>query len=228
MTENKSTKSAPLFLGIFLIIAIMLSVTLYCGSLTGRWSTFRGLDESKEALQQLPWTIGDWEANPEKAGKLSKEDVNMLQIEDAYIVRRYKNTKTMAEVNLIMMVGPTGRVVVHTPEICFGGRDYEKEDAKIVVSFPVGNYMENDATDDMFWKLNFVNKSARGGTISFYYGVSAGGPWIASENPRSDFQRYRYAYKLQAEASVDGETDNVKQFLEDCLATIHEHMRPCQ
>lgn len=206
----------------------MLAVTLYCGTLTGRWSSFRGLDESKEALQTLPWTIGDWVADPEHAGKLAKDDVTMLQIENAYIVRRYKHSKTLTEVNLILMVGPTGRVVVHTPEICFGGRDYEKEEAKAVVAFPAGTYSESGAADDTFWKLNFVNKSVRGGTISFYYGVSVGDVWAALENPRSDFQRYRYAYKLQAEAAVDGENDNVKQFLEDCLPTIHGCMRPCQ
>lgn len=218
----------PLAFGIGLIVAMMFAVTVYCGNMIGRWAPFEGLEKAQTALHDLPWVIGDWESDPEKAGKLAKEDVAMLEIENGYIVRSYKNARTGAIVNLMMMVGPTGRVVVHTPEICFGGRDYEKQGSPAIVSIPIVNYSGEGDSMDTFWKLNFVNNSARGGTISFYYAVSVGEAWKASDDPRSHFQRYRFAYKIQAEAFADGEIDNVEEFLTDCLPTIHEHLRPCR
>lgn len=224
MSTNSTPKAPPIVFGIILLSVLMLAITAYCGMLTERWTPFTGLSDARAKLKELPLTIGDWEAEGE--GVLAKEDVIMLQIENGYISRRYKNSKTQAVVNLVLMIGKTGLIVVHTPEVCFGGKNYEKEETRSVVSFPIVDYSGVGPTDDEFWKVNFVNRAAQGGTISFYYGVSVGDSWIAAENPRSSLQRFRYVYKIQAEAMVDGETDNVHLFLSDCLPTIHEYMLP--
>jgi hypothetical protein len=83
---------------------------------------------------------------------------------------------------------------------------------------------------DSFWRIDFTGRSLdTNNTISFYYAVSTGDEWLAVEDTRAAFQRFRYVYKLQAEAfSRSGEEgDTVKQFLTDCLPTIHEYLRPC-
>lgn len=224
MTDK--AKPTSFFFGLFLLIVLMIGVTAYCGILTGRWAPFTGLEEAREVLRELPLTIGDWEAGEER--QLSKDDVTMLQIENGYICRRYKNSVSQAEVNLVIMIGKTGLVTAHTPEFCFGGRNYEKESTRSAIAFPIVNYSGKGPTDDLLWKVNFINRAAQGGTISFYYGVGVGDSWLASENPRTELLRYRYAYKLQAEAMVDGETDNVRQFLGDTLPTVQKYLRPCQ
>lgn len=224
MTEK--TKSTTFYFGLILLVALMLGVTAYCGLLTERWAPFTGLEEARKVLRELPMKIGDWEASEDRP--LSKDEIAMLQIENGYVCRRYKNTTTQAEVNLVLMIGKTGLVTAHTPEFCFGGRNFEKEKTRSAVAFPIVHYSGKGPTDDMFWKVNFVNRAAQGGTISFYYGFGVGDTWLASENPRFELLSYRYAYKLQAEAMVDGETDNVRQFLTDCLPTIQEHLRPCR
>lgn len=219
-------KSKTFIIGLILVVLVMLGTTVYCGWLTERWAPFAGLEETRKALKELPLTIGDWEAAEELS--LLKGDVTMLRIENGYISRRYKNSRNQATVNLVIMAGQTGRVVVHTPEVCFGGKNFEKEDTKTVVAFPIEDYSGNGPPEDEFWKVNFVNRSAQGGTISFYFATSVGDSWVASENPRNLFRRYRFAYRIQVEAMVDGETDNVAEFLTDCLPKIHEHMRPCR
>lgn len=226
MTSKKDKKTSQFAVGIIVAVVILVGVTAYSGMTSGRWGAFRGQEEAQKALKELPMEIGDWVADKEET--LSRQDVLMLQIQNGYIVRRYVNAKTRATVNLMIMVGPTGRVVVHTPEVCFGGKNFEKEDSRTMVPITVPKSDGSGEWNNEFWRVNFINKSIQGGTISFYYGVSVGSEWNASDNPRLAFQYYRYAYRMQVEAFVDGETDNARVFLEECLPVIHDHLKPCR
>lgn len=223
-------KSSPLIVGIVLISSVILGVSYYCGAQTGRWGAFSGLPESQELLKKLPMQIGDWVA--EKDFEMDKASVTELQIENGYINRAYKNTKTQATVYLTIIVGPTGRVTVHTPEICFGGRDYVKSNERLSVTFPaVPQENGTKMMDDAFWQVAFVNNAIGGlesGKIVFYYGISIGKEWIAAKNPRYELRRFRYAYKLQAQARMDSEVDNVKEFLQDCSSVIHQYLRAAE
>jgi hypothetical protein len=224
---NKGT--APLLTGIIIIIVITVAVTGYSGLLTGRWGTFQGLDEARTALKALPLEIGDWKADKER--ELGEQSTAMLRIQNSYIFRTYRHTVTQEIVLLTIMVGPTGKITVHTPEICFGGKDYEKEAVRTSVPINVQRLSGDKEVADAFWWVNFVGRSLDvNNRISFYYAVSTGDAWVAIENARSTFQTYRYVYKLQAEAysGSAAEGDNVQRFLIDCLPTIHEHLRPCR
>jgi hypothetical protein len=220
------SKSTQFIIGIVLIIVITFCMTVYSGMQTGRWSQFSGLIDARKVLKDLPKEINDWTMEGEEQ-VLDNETTTMLQIQDGYIARSYRNNKTQAVVHFVLMVGPTGRVVVHTPEICFGGKDYQKEENRVSVTFPVTLQDVSGESDDTFWKVDFINRGLRHDKISFYYSVSLGKSWIAAENPRSAFQFSRYAYKFQVQALSDGELDNAKIFLQDCLPTVHEFLRPC-
>ncbi len=228
MPSTKSAPSSSLFVGIFIVAVLTLAVTVYCGNLTGRFGNSHKQQEAGKLLKELPMTIGDWVA--EKEELLPKTDVDQLEIENGYICRRYRNSKSHSEVFLTLMVGPTGRIVVHTPEFCFGGKNYTKEEGRTPVSFPIVAPAANAPTDDTFWQVNFINKDIQADKISFYYGVSTGQTWVAVENPRSEFSRYRFVYKMQTEAlgAASGTADVASAFLTDALPTIHKHLLACE
>jgi len=221
----------PLLIGIVIIAIITVAITRYAGSMTGRWGDFDGIKEARAVLKTLPLEIdgavGTWVADGERA--LDSESIRMLRIQNSYILRTYRNTVTQEAVHLTIMVGPTGRITVHTPEICFGGRDYEIEAARTHIPFSV-QLASGEEIEDMFWRVDFVGRTLDiDNRISFYWAVSTGGPWEARNNPRRDFRSYRFVYRIQAEAffgSAEG-GDAVRRFLEDALPVIHEHLRPC-
>ena len=218
-------KKTELYLGIIVIVAFTVGITVYSGTLWGRWGTFQGLDEARETLKSLPMTIGNWEAESE--GELDSVSVAMLRIQDSYIFRTYKHRETQAFVRMTLMVGPTGKITVHTPKVCFGGKDYEMESDNTRVEFAVLSG-DNDISDT-FWRIIFAGRSLDvSSRIAFYWAVSPGDTWSAVENPRITFQRYRYVYKIQVEAfaGAGDDGDNVKKFLTECLPVIHEHMIP--
>ena len=215
--------------GITVIVLITVGVTLYTGADWGRWGSLRGLDEARALLKNLPMQIGDWVA--EKEGELDSTSITMLRIQDSYVFRSYKNTDTQAFVRVTFMVGPAGRITVHSPEVCFGGKDYKMESARERVEFNVLPLSSDKETIDTFWKVNYVGQSLdTNNLISFYYAVSPGDAWKAVEHPRLTFQKYRYVYKLQAEAfsGTEEAEDTVKKFLSECLPTFHEYLRPCE
>ena len=217
----------PILTGIVIISTITVAITFSAGSLSGRWGVFSGLDDARATLKTLPMEIGDWQA--EKEGELDKTSVTMLRIQDSYVHRTYRNSVTQAVVYLTFMVGPTGKITVHTPEVCFGGKDFEKDAERTSVQIAVER--EADEIIDSFWRINFTGRAIdTNSRISFYYAVSPGDTWNAVESPRSTYQTYRYVYKLQAEAyaGVGGDGDNARKFLEDCLPVIHKHMLPCK
>ena len=221
--------TVPLLLGTVLFAVVTVAITLYAGTLTGRWGTFRGMDEARASLKLLPMEIGKWKAEEER--QIGEQAVAMLQIQDSYIFRSYKNSDTQDTIHLTLMVGPAGRITVHTPDICFGGRNYEKESQRTRVPISVQPQSGDREVKDELWRIDFVGRSLDvNNRISFYYAVSTGDAWQAVENPRWYFRTNRYVYKIQAEAysGVGDEDDTVKRFLEDCLPTIHESLRTCR
>jgi len=231
-------KTLSLFTGIAVIVILTAAVTAYSGSLLGRWGKFKGMDEARVEMKSLPMEIGQWEAGawqernwvPGVERELDDLSITMLQIQNSYIFRTYKNTVTQEEVHLTLMVGPTGRITVHTPDICFGGRDYEKESTRNRV--PITVQLESGKEiDDTFWRIDFVGRSLdMNNRISFFYAVSTGDAWSAAEQPRWNFRTFRYVYKLQVQAYSGSEEEGgiVQKFLEDCLPTIHEHLQQCR
>ncbi|GHT11108.1 hypothetical protein FACS1894170_04240 [Planctomycetales bacterium] len=225
-------KIKSFFIGLIIFAVLTVVITVYSGSLTGRWGTPFAVNEARTVLKSLPLTIGNWEAA--KEGELDKSSITMLGVQDSYITRSYKNTITQNVVHITIILGPSGRVTVHTPEICFGGKDYVKESER--VSVPINIQIDNGAKiiEDSFWKVDFVGKSLdTNNRISFYYAHSDGGPWVATKNARWEFSKHRYAYKLQAQAysassSEDKSTDTVKEFLNEVLPEIHAHLTAMQ
>lgn len=248
--QASSGQFSNILFGALVIAALTAAITYYSGIMTERWSSFSGLDEAGKRLREIPMTIGDWTASEELS--LAKDEINALQIKDRCIVRRYQNKKTRDEINFVLMVGPTGKLVVHTPEICFGGREYEKSGERTAEKFPIADADPAGPTDDYFWKVVFNHRAATGSAIVFYYAIGTGNSWVASENPRSEFERRRFVFKMQAEAyhfdnagtsdhekteatktdsaapkeTVQKPADSVAQFLRDALPVIRKYTAP--
>jgi len=219
----------PLFIGIIIISVLTIAVTAYSGYLFQRWGYFEGLPEARDLLRQLPMEINGWVA--EEDSPLRPGEVAMLKIQDAYVNRVYTNRETGATVHFTLMVGPTGRITPHRPEICFGGRDFAREAERTSVPIDVQLDCGREIVDT-FWRVNFVNRAiGTNNRISFYYGTYHGerpaDVWHAVERPRRTFQRFRFVYRIQVQAfSVQGdERDTARQFLEDALPTIHRYLK---
>ncbi|MGL6225749.1 MAG: exosortase-associated EpsI family protein [Thermoguttaceae bacterium] len=222
-TPEKGGQSG-LIVRVVVVLLLTAVMTYVAGANWGRWGGFsKQMENASQSLELIPKSFGDWEAGEDE--QLNQTSVDMLELAD-YIVRQFVNQKTGERVSVLMMVGPTGRLVVHTPQVCFGGRNFKMMSDPIPVSFPGTGKEANNLS-----KLVFKNQSMNGGTKIFYYGVSTGGPWMPITNTsRYDLQGNRFLYKLQLEAFVKDEferDDCIKRFLNEFLPLIEGKMVSC-
>lgn len=227
-TTPEKVGQSGLIVRIVVILLLTAVMTYVAGAKWGRWGGFsEQMVNASKSLEQIPKSFGDWDAGEDE--QLSQTSVDMLELAD-YVVRQFFNQKTGERVSVLMMVGPTGRLVVHTPQVCFGGRNFKMMSEPIPVTFP-GNGPSSGKESSSLSKLVFKNQSLNGGTKIFYYGVSTGGPWMPiTGTSRYDLQGNRFLYKLQLEAFVKDEferDDCIKRFLTEFLPLIDGKLVSC-
>ena len=104
-----------------------LSVSSLVGDFVCR-SMARSADQERlmrsagEAVSRLPETIGPWRL--EASEPLDDTALRMLDCR-AYQSRQYTHEKTGEKVNFLLLVGPAGPLVAHTPEVCYASTDFQ-------------------------------------------------------------------------------------------------------
>ena len=223
-TKLTASDKSRLIIGLLVVCILTGGTTYVVGNNWGRWGAMNAnMKEAGVVFDQLPKETDNWIAEEEDQ-KLDRAAIDQLEVAN-YVVRRYTHKSTQERVSLIIMIGPTGRLVVHTPEICFGGRNYTPESTvSAKISYEDAN--TKDIHKDVFRKIVFHNQAMEGGSKVFYFGVSVGGPWMEIvDSTRRDLQQYRYLYKLQLEAFVPsnatGDDDVISRFLTEFLPTFN-------
>jgi len=229
--QSNKMETGPLFFGMAIVIVSTLLTTYVTGANWGWWGPMRtAMREAGVAIQHIPREFGEWEAATDDE-KLDEASVEQLELSD-YVVRRYTNKITGETVALIFMVGPTGRLTAHTPQICFGGRNFKMDSRPIPVSFSYEGDEDSSENQDALAKIVFRNQSVSGGAKLFYYGVSTGQNWMPiTDTSRFDLRHKRFLYKLQVEAFVrddqSGEDDVIARFLRDFIPLVRPGLVEC-
>ncbi len=218
----RETPWKTLILGLFIVIGLTAFSGAMQGRLAHRWGPPEELIRAGERLAQFPLQCGDWVA--EKDMTLSDEEI--LQLEPAgYLFRRYTHERTGEQVTVTILVGPTGPIAVHSPEICFSSRTYQQDTKRAAV--PVGS----PQSDDRLWSLRFKSRKLEGDRLQVYYGWSTGSGWSAAADARYAFARFPYLYKIQLagyagdrEVTDPKYTDACGEFLKVFLPEVTEYL----
>jgi hypothetical protein len=165
--------------------------------------------------------------------KMEKETLDQLQ-PAGYIQRLYVNRESGAAVSITVMVGSSGRMAVHTPEICYGSRDHEQLGLRQAIRIPFAsegfNKNQTVKDHDAVWKTAFRLKGIDAQKMNIYYAWSTGDRWVAAENPRFFYASKPFLYKLQLANQVpagnnEKATDPGLQFLIDFLPVLQEYIQ---
>jgi len=107
---------------ILLVAGLTLASGMIHGRLTNRWGPPTAMLAAAERLKGVPTECGDWR-RMEKDLEMDETTINMLELE-GWINRTYLHQPTGQTVHVAVLLGPPGRISVHTPEICFSSRDH--------------------------------------------------------------------------------------------------------
>lgn len=209
--------------GISLAAGAMILCNGYLdGVWTNRWERSRAMEMAIANIERIPMTMGDWQARSEK---LDDQSIAIGCIE-GYFLRHYKNKHNGKEITVLLMCGRPGPLSVHTPEVCYKSSGFQVKGA---IAKEVQKYNEAGASAE-FFSAKFAKPEVAGeANLRIRWSWAAGGSWVATEQPRSDFARYPVLYKMyviQNVTSVGERADEAMcaQFLKQLMPTIDQAM----
>jgi len=191
--------------------------------LTGGFGTSSDLVEAAARLENVPLVLGDWE------GQRKSMDARALEIAgpENYFNGSYRNRKTGEQVSVTVLCGRRAQLVVHQPEVCYGGAGYHEaydKERYTIESSGAG-------VVDAFWTTPFVRSAATPDPLRIFWGWSDGGPWTAPASPRWSYLRSTYLYKLYVVRSMTKqdeplESDPAVGFLRQFVPELRRCLSP--
>lgn len=206
-------------------LVFIAALTFTTGLSMSRYETalMKNSTEFAELMRSIPEEFGNaedgiWKRT--KAAALPHYAVDQLKVRDAEHWT-YVNDKTEERVNVSFLIGPTGRLSVHTPEVCLAGGGYQVHRERVREEF---EKPEQEAADpDTFWRVSIINNTAPDVQFVVYYGLGTGKQWWAKETPRYELAKFPFILKLQVETvtTSDPEQHNsAREFLKAFLPEI--------
>jgi hypothetical protein len=191
-----------------------------CRSMARSGDQERLMRSAGEAVSRLPETIGRWRL--EASEPLDDTALRMLECR-AYQSRQYTHETTGEKVNFLLLVGPAGTLVAHTPEVCYTSTDFQ-----LFGKTRVETVRGSGAQADSFGSVALKSKSLNWQNQLVYYAWRPyGGHWQAPANPRLSLCGHPMLYKLQLSVSAPdlgapapAERNAAERFLADSLPVL--------
>ena len=206
---------------VFLIVAATIVSGLLHGRLTNRWGQPADWLQVASALAAVPEQLGPWQMVA--AEELTETVAQTLEC-TGYVLRTYRHELSGETVNVAVLLGPPGPMTVHTPEICYSGRDYRFPEERRLAELE-----EPPGSEHAFWALRLHPRDPLRAKLDVYYAWSDGGAWMAPSDPRFSLANRPYLYKLQLAGEVvtapDGEEESpCERFLTDVIPHLQSHL----
>ncbi|PHR95882.1 MAG: hypothetical protein COA78_29435 [Blastopirellula sp.] len=204
---------------------VVVSLTILSGVVYERTSrydeTSQRANEAAQKLNELPEIIGAWRLDTQKP--LDETAERILQC-NGYLNNTYVNDTTGQFVHVAVLLGPTGPISVHTPEICYSSRDYDISEDRNAISIS-----EKENGGHTLWSLDLLKKDLQASKLRVYYAWSFGEKWEATEEPRYYYAGKPFLYKIQLACSVpavesEDEIDAGQEFLKQFLPALQKQL----
>jgi len=186
-------QSTPI-LGVVVVVVLTLVSGAIHGRMSNRWGPSPDMLAAAKRLESLPTQLGPWHVASE--GEMSDYVVNMLEC-TGYLVRVYEHQETFERVTMTLLVGPSGPMSVHTPDICLPSRDFAPDGGRERVAIAAG-----DGRSFEVWRQAFRANDLQASRQRVYYGWGPDGSWSAPNDPRFEFAREPFLYKVQVSAAL--------------------------
>jgi hypothetical protein len=216
---NRSNLSYLLALA--LMAGITVSAALVHGNLLRRWESVEDTTAARALVEKLPREFGEWRLTEEMP--LTDSAVQILQCA-GYANRLYTNQRTGDQIAVTLLLGPSGPLTVHTPEICLSSRDFESMGAADQVTI----HTEESAA--RFYYAMFRSTTPTLPPIEIYYGWNNYHGWEAPDAPRFAYGGDPQLFKLQVVSQLwpnvaAGEGGLAAKFLSSLLSAMPDELK---
>lgn len=163
-------------------------------------------------MSTYPKELGAWRQSAE----LPLDEVTIQELQcQAFMHRMFENQRTGRSAHALVLLGPTGTISVHTPEVCYSAKDFEilGESQRVEVTDKRGVAHE-------FWLARVRRRDASEQVLRVYYAWGTDHVWKAPSNPRFEYTFAPDLFKSQFvfhETAVSGGVDEEHDFLREFL-----------
>jgi hypothetical protein len=219
---KQATRKRPVRWMFAALVVLTAAPAVAHGLLSQRWRPAADLSTAALNLEAFPRQFTDWKQQGDEE-QMPQDAIDELQCA-GYFNRRYVNQKLGRDVTVMLMVGPSGPLIRHPPEICYGNR------ANRLLYDPVTLTVETpDSQSHTVRLLRYKNPAVASGEFSVCYGWSADGSWSVPDYPRVTYGGAPRLYKLQVlTTDAVGEHGTLPaataRFLDDFLPLLRDRM----
>jgi hypothetical protein len=197
-------------------LTLLVAAGTVHGLWSDRWRPSDALEAAAARLEQVPIDIGDWQGKDVESDAAAFAQAGAR----AYWTRAYTHRYSGGTVLAILMCGRSGRMAVHTPEICYRGAGYDL----VGTPAPVVVRDEDEAEAGTLWSARFAKQAGTLSDLRLYWGWNGGGDWRAPANPRWEFRGRPYLYKLYVSQEITdpSEANATADFVRQLLPVLKE------
>lgn len=212
MTDRRRLRFAI----IMSVIALTVPAAYFHGLSLHRWGDHDDLKARTETLSDIPLQLGQWlyvaDGKPIRKGLLEQLELR------GYSHRIYEHQATGQRIAMLLLVGPSGPLVRHPPEIC-----YQTRANRLLESRPL-DIQTGDQTAHLRL-LSYESSSSIDGDFFVAYAFGSGANWDNPGSPRLAYAGQPVLYKLHALTDVANEVspespDGLVDFLTQLLPAL--------
>lgn len=203
------------------LLVACIGLTVFSGVLRGRMDARWGGEEMTAAanrVESIPQSLGNWQAA--ELHNLDEAAKRMLRCEGD-VVGSYVDQSSNDLVSMVFLVGPTGPLAVHTPDVCYGSSNFtiaEKKRKKVII--------DSEGESHEFSVITFKENRAGNRLFRVYYAWNHDGEWKSPPHPRTSFAGIPMLFKIQIATNVilqtKDEVDAGERFLQQNLPLLDE------
>jgi len=215
---------SKLLLGTVVLVAVTVSSGVIQGHLSNRWGAPVDFLAAARKLEQIPRTCGPWEL--EQSAEL--DDLVARELESVgHVLRTYVHRDTQARAQVVVLLGPSGPISVHTPDICYRARDY-----RTLQTMERWDFSDGQRNHSLWGMTLEPSRLQDGGLLRVYYAWTSGNEWSAPDHARFAFASSKYLYKIQLACSLtdlaDAGTDKDpgREFLSHFIPAMQPFLVP--
>jgi hypothetical protein len=194
-------------------LTLLLTAGLLHGLWSERWQPSGALEEAVARLELVPLEIGDWQGADVEVDAAAFAQAGAR----GYWARSYTH-RHGGTVLVILMCGRSGRMAVHTPEVCYRGAGFD------MLETPTRTVLRDELGEELgtFWNARFAKQATVPSQIRLSWAWRDAGDWQAPANPRWEFRGRPFLYKLYAshELSSPSDADATAEFLRVLLPEL--------
>jgi hypothetical protein len=179
------------------------------GLITDRWLAPVDLEQAAARMDRIPLHFGDWDGEEIEVSAGSVDPMLTRHVD-----RHYVHRLTGEKVTIALVVGRSGPVSIHTPEVCYSASGY--------VITPLDDTPIEGRNEAFFTMDALRTRVADDTRIRLFWAWNAGKGWMTSASPRVDFAKHRVLYKLYVTRNLLTPGGKTEQDL--CVRFMHSFL----